>query len=336
MNRKGRPEYSRAFARQVGVAALLLLGASATFAPQASAQSYPARPVRIVVPAAPGGGLDLVARIVAQKLTEAWPHPTVVENRPGANFIVGTDMVAKAAPDGYTLIIAPSVAFSINPSVFPDLPYRPERDFAPVSLLTNNPFILLVNNAVPANNVQEFITHLKANPGKLNHASNSASTMLISELFKSVSNVEYADINYKGGVLAAAATAAGETQFCFVDLGSATAPMKGGRVRGLAVTTTQRYKLRSDIPTLSEAGVQGAAAAAWVVMAAPARTPAEIVAKINADAARGLAAPDVAPRMESLGSEIVASSVAEAADALRTDTEKWAKLVRERNIKFQR
>ena len=335
MIRTDSTEVSRTFARRAGVAALALFGACANFVQHASAQSYPSRPVRIVVPAAAGGGLDLAARILANRLTENWGQTALVENRPGANMIVGTDAVAKAAPDGHTLLVVASPTLTINPLVLPDLPYNPARDLAPISLLTSNPFALLVNNNVPASNVQELVAHLRANPGKLNHASNSAMSMLISELFKSLARVDYSDIIYKGGVLAAAATAAGETQFCFVDLGSATAPVRAGRVRAFAVTSAQRYKLRPELPTLIESGVPGSSIA-WVVLLAPAKTPPEIIARLNADTIKVMTLPDTVSRIEAIGSEVVASSPSEAAQALRTDGEQWAKLVSERNIKFQR
>jgi tripartite-type tricarboxylate transporter receptor subunit TctC len=301
----------------------------------AQAQAYPARPVRMIVPAAPGGGLDLVARMLAGKVSEQWGQQIVVENRPGANFIVGTDAAVKAAPDGYTLLFSASPAITINPAVFPDLPHSPLRDLVPISLVSSNPMVLLVNNAVPAQSMQELIAHLRVNPGKLNHASNSASTMLTSELFKSLAKVDYADINYKGGILAVAATSAGETHFCFVDAGSATGAMKAGRVRAMAVTSPQRYKLLPDIPTLAEAGVAGYANTFYTVVLAPAGTPAAVIARVNAEIARAVAVPEVAARFESVGSEAVGSSSAEASRVLRADAEQWAKLVRERNIRFQ-
>lgn len=322
-------------ARRSGLAALMLLGFTAVLPQAAWSQAYPSRPVRIVVPAAAGGGLDLAARILGARLTELWGQTAVVENRPGANMIVGTDLVAKSAPDGYTLLVVASPTLTINPLVLPDLPYNPARDLAPVSLLTSNPFVLLVNNNVPANNVQELVAHLRTNPGKLNHASNSAMSMLISELFKSLARVDYQDINYKGGVLAAASVAAGETQFCFVDLGSATAPTRAGRVRAFAVTTAQRYKLRPELPTLVESGVPGSSVA-WVVLLAPAKTPPDVIARLNADTLKVMNLPDTVARVEAIGSEVVASSPAEAVQALRADGEQWARLVRERNIQFQR
>jgi tripartite-type tricarboxylate transporter receptor subunit TctC len=305
------------------------------FSQLAFAQAYPDRPVRIIVPAAPGGGLDLIARVISGKLTELWNRQVLVENRPGANFIVGSDAAAKSPPDGYTLLLVSSGALTVNPVMFSNLPYNPERDLAPVMIATSNPFVLLVNNNVPAKSLPEFLSLLRANPGKLNHASNSATTILSSELLKALARVEYADINYKGGVLAAAATASGETEFCIVDMGSATSPMKGGRVRPLAVTTAQRYKLQPEIPTIAESGVPGYASAAWVVILAPAKTPAEIIAKLNADLRQVLHTPDVVARAEGLGSEVVANTPEEATRMLRADLEQWARLMKERNIKLQ-
>ncbi|HKQ29067.1 MAG TPA: tripartite tricarboxylate transporter substrate-binding protein [Burkholderiales bacterium] len=298
-------------------------------------QGYPERPVRLIVPAAPGGGLDLIARVISGKLTDLWSRQMVVENRPGANFIVGTDAAAKSAPDGYTLLLVSSGALTVNPVVYSNLPYNPERDLTPVMIATSNPFVLLVNNNVQAKSLPEFLSLLRANPGKLNHASNSATTILSSELLKALAKVEYADINYKGGVLAAAATASGETEFCIVDMGSATAPMKGGRVRALAVTTAQRYKLQPDVPTIAESGVPGYASAAWVVILAPAKTPADIITKLNTDLKQVLHTPEVTARAEGLGSEVLATSPEDASRMLRADLEQWARLTRERNIKLQ-
>ena len=298
-------------------------------------QAYPERPVRMIVPAAPGGGLDLIARVISGKLTELWNRQMVVENRPGANFIVGTDAAAKSAPDGYTLLLVSSGALTVNPVVYSNLPYNPERDLTPVMIATSNPFVLLVNNNVQAKSLPEFLSLLRANPGKLNHASNSATTILSSELLKALAKVEYADINYKGGVLAAAATASGETEFCIVDMGSATAPMKGGRVRALAVTTAQRYKLQPEVPTIAESGVPGYASAAWVVILAPAKTPTDIIAKLNTDLKQVLHTPEVTARAEGLGSEVLATTPEEASRMLRADLEQWARLTRERNIKLQ-
>ncbi|MSQ69982.1 MAG: tripartite tricarboxylate transporter substrate binding protein [Betaproteobacteria bacterium] len=299
----------------------------------ALAQAYPARPVRIVVPAAPGGGLDIVARIMAGKLAEFWTQTVLVENRPGANMTIGMDSVAKAAPDGYVLLLGTSTSLTVNPVVLQNVPVG-LRDFVPISLFSSFAFVLLANNALAVNSLQDFIAHLRANPGKLNHASNSAGTILVSELFKTMAKVDYVDINYKGGVLAAAATAAGETQFCFVDIGSGNSQARGGRARILAVTTAQRTRLYPNIPTVAEAGVPGFVADSWAVVLAPSGTPADVVAKISADLRRMVASPDVIARLEAVGTEPVGSTPEEALRALRADAEQWSRLVKERNLRF--
>jgi tripartite-type tricarboxylate transporter receptor subunit TctC len=316
--------------------ALLALAATGVLAGQpAAAEGWPAKPVRLIVPAAPGGGIDLTARSISDKLSELWGQRVVVENRPGANFVIGTDAAAKSPPDGYTLLLTSYGAITVNPIAYPNLPYNPQRDLAPVALVTTAPFVLIANKSVPANSLQELIAHLRANPGKLNHASNSASTILASELFKLLAKVDYEDINYKGGILAAQSTAAGDTQFALVDMGSATTYMNGGRVRALAVSTAQRFKTHPEIPTIAESGVPGYSADAWIVLLAPAKTPQEIITKVNADLRRVLAMPEVVGRMESIGNEVIASSPEEAARVLERDAEKWKQLVKERNIKLQ-
>jgi tripartite-type tricarboxylate transporter receptor subunit TctC len=301
----------------------------------AFAQAYPAKPVRMVLPSAAGGGTDILGRILASKLSEMWGQPVIADNKPGANFIIGTDAVAKAAPDGYTLLFVPSPALTTNPVVLPQLPYDPQRDLAPVIMVTYSPFLLLVSNTLPVNSVQELLAHLRANPGKLNHASNSASTRLVSELFKSLAKVDYAEINYKGGALSAASVSSGETQLSFTDVGSATPLVRSGRVRALAVTTAERYKLRPEIPTLHEAGVAGYATAGLTVVMVPMKTPREIVTRLNADLAKAIALPDVVERIEAVGNVVLGGTPEQAVQTLKKDAETWARLVSERNISFQ-
>lgn len=314
------------------LAALVMLGMALPH--PARAQPYPAKQVKIIVPVAPGGGLDLVGRLLASKLTEFWGRQVLVENKPGANSSLGTEATVRSAPDGYTLLYVSSGALNINPLLIPDMTYEPLRDLVPITLVTDNPFVLLVNNAVPAASVQELLVHLRANPGKLNHASSSATTLLSSELFKALARVDYADINYKGSALAAAATGTGETQFTFVDTGTAIAQVRGGRVRALAVTSARRSKLQPDIPTIAESGVPGYASGAWTVLLAPAKTPADIVARINAEVARALASPEVSSRLIAVGNTAFSSSPEVAMQELRADAEKWSRLVKERDIKL--
>ena len=301
----------------------------------AGAQSWPVRPVRIVVPATAGGGLDVMARFVAPKLSEGWGQPVVVENRPGANFVVGTDAVAKAAPDGYTLLLVSTGALSVAPALYPDLPYNVARDLAPITLAASNAFVLVVNSALPVTSTAELIAHLRANPGRLNHASTSSATLqLASELLRMLARVEYADINYKGTPQAMLGASTGESHFAMIDYGSAVGAIRGGRLRPLAMTSAQRTRLQPDLPALAET-VPGYAALAWIVMLAPGRIPPALLARLNADMLRLLAMPDIVARFEAVGAEVIGSSPEEAVQVLRTDSEKWTRLVKERNIRVQ-
>jgi tripartite-type tricarboxylate transporter receptor subunit TctC len=317
--------------RRLVLAALILLASAIS----AQAQTYPAKLVRVIVPAAPGGSLDIVARVLTAKLADMWGQPVVVENRPGNNFILGTDAVVKSAPDGYTLLYVASGALTINPVIFSNLPYDSQKDLAPITLINISPYMLLVNNDVPAKTVQDFVSHLKANPGKLNHASNSAITILMSELLKSLTRADYVDVNYKGAVLAATATSTGETQFCFVDKVSGGSAVRAGRVRALAVTSSQRDKQLPDVPTMAEAGLAGFSVAAWHVLLAPSKTPPELIARINGDVGRALALQEVVSRVEAAGAEVVGGSPELAAKELQVDMQRWRELVKQRNIKLQ-
>ena len=297
--------------------------------------AYPLKPVHLVVPAAPGGGLDVLARVLANRLSAVWQQQAVVDNKPGANFIVGTDAAAKSAPDGATLLFVSSGALTVNPVVYPSLPYEPERDLIPIIIVSANPFDLLVNQSLPVASFPEFLAYLRSHPGQLNHASNSATTILASELLKSLAQVDYVDVNYKGAVLAATSTAAGDTQFCFVDAATAIGALRNGRVRVLAVTSPERYKLQPDIPTIAESGLPGYASTAWIVLLAPAKTPASIVARVNGDVQRALEEPQLREKFEAVGNEVVGGTPQFATATLRADREKWARLVKERNIRLQ-
>jgi tripartite-type tricarboxylate transporter receptor subunit TctC len=317
--------------RAIGAALLL---AALAVAPAARAQNYPNRPVRVVVPAAAGGALDIIARILAAKVGEIWNQQLYVENRPGANWIIGMDAVAKAAPDGYTLLFVASAGLTINPYVFPNMPLDPLRDLTLVATATHTPFVLLANNDLPAKTLPEFIAHLKANPGKLNHASNSATTILNSELFKVRANVNYVDVNFRGASQAIVATQAGTTQFCFVDLGSGSAAIQGKTLRALALTTPNRYELAPDIPTIAEQGLPGYATGSTTLLLAPSQTPKELVEKISAAFQQARQAPEVKQKLNAIGQAVSTDSLAEASAALKAEAEQWQKLIAERGIKF--
>ena len=313
------------------VGAMMLLAALAQ-AP-AHAQTFPNRPVRIVVPAAAGGALDVISRILAIKVGEIWNQQLYVENKPGANWIVGMDAVAKSNPDGYTLLFVASSGLTINPYVF-KMPLDPLRDLTLVATATHTPFVLLVNNDVPAKTLPEFITHLKANPGKLNHASNSATTILNSELLKARANVSYVDVSYRGASQAIVATQAGTTQLCFVDLGSGSPAIQGNTLRALGLTSPKRYELAPDIPTIAEQGLPGYATSSTTLLLAPANTPKEIVDKISAAFQQAREAPDVKQKLNAIGQAVSTESPAESTPALRAEAQLWRQLIAERDIKF--
>jgi tripartite-type tricarboxylate transporter receptor subunit TctC len=312
-------------ARMVG--AMMLFAALA----EAHAQTFPNRPVRIVVPAAAGGALDVISRILAIKVGEIWNQQLYVENKPGANWIVGMDAVAN--PDGYTLLFVASSGLTINPYVF-KMPLDPLRDLTLVTTATHTPFVLLVNNDVPAKTLPEFITHLKANPGKLNHASNSATTILNSELLKARANVSYVDVSYRGASQAIVATQAGTTQLCFVDLGSGSPAIQGNTLRALGLTSPKRYELAPDLPTIAEQGLPGYATSSTTLLLTPTNTPKEIVDKISAAFRRARESPDVKQKLNAIGQAVSTESPAESIAALRAEAQLWQQLIAERDIKF--
>ena len=316
--------------RLVGATLLLaaLMGAQA-----AKAQTYPNRPVRIVVPAAAGGALDVISRILAAKVGDMWNQQLYVENKPGANWIIGMDAVAKSAPDGYTLLFVASSGLTINPYVF-SMPIDPLRDLTLVATATHTPFVLLANNDLPVKNLPEFIAHLKANPGKLNHASNSATTILNSELLKARANVDYVDINYRGASQAIVATQGGSTQFCFVDLGSGSSAIHGKTLQVLGLTSPKRYELAPDIPTIAEQGLPGFATDSTTLLLAPGNTPKNIVEKIGAAFQQARLAPEVKQKLNAMGQAVSQNNVEEAIEALRAEAQQWKQLIAERSIKF--
>jgi tripartite-type tricarboxylate transporter receptor subunit TctC len=302
----------------------------------ADAQTYPNRPIRIVVPAAAGGALDVIARLLAQKVGESWKHQLYVDNKPGANWIIGMDAVAKAPPDGYTLLFVASSGLTVNPYVFANMPLDPLAELTPITIATRTGFVLVLNPSVPAKTVPEFIAHLRANPGKLNHASNSATTMLASELFKMRAQVDYLDVNYRGASQALIATQSGTTDFCFVDLGSATPAIESKMMRALAITTPTRYELAPDMPTLAEQGLPGYSVTSMTLLLAPANTPADILDKLNGAAQQALESSDVSGKLRAIGQAVSGGSRAQATAALHSEAQQWKQLISERNIKLAR
>lgn len=296
--------------------------------------NYPSRPVRIIVPAAPGGALDLMARLLAPRVSKIWKQSVVVENRPGANFIIGMNAVAKSPSDGYTLLETASAGITINPYVFQNMPLDPLRELTPVLIISQGAYVLLVNKNLPVKSLSDFVALLRQNPGKYSHASNSASTILVSELFKSIAKVDYVDVNYRGASEAIVATQSGVTQFCFVDGGSAVAAMKGGTLRPLAQTTPTRSKLLPDIPTFVERGITGLTASTYVLLMAPAQTPPNIVDRINEAFQKALHDPEVIKAIARLANEVGGTAKVEVKSELLAEAHHWQQLIMERNIKF--
>ena len=297
----------------------------------AQGSGYPDKMVRIVVPSAPGGSLDLMARIMAQKLGERWNQTVVVENRPGANFVVGTSYVAKSAPDGYTLLYCHDGVMAKNPALYPNLSYNPLTDLTPVICVVELFTLLYVRSSLPYDNLVSFLRALRAQPKKFNHAVGGPSGSFISGLFKSLAGVEYVDVPYKGAGPSMVALGSGECDFTFADPGSAASIVSSGRIRPLAVGSPRRIRLFPNLPAIAEA-VPDFDLSSWSGLIAPANTPDAIVRKINADATVILAGESVKAQVEMLGLEVNPSSPEELATRIRNDIRKWSRLVKERNL----
>jgi tripartite-type tricarboxylate transporter receptor subunit TctC len=314
------------------VVAIVALALAAT---GAAAQTYPAKPVRFIVPFAAGGGSDLVARTVAQKITEALGQPVVVDNRAGAAGTIGAEVAAKSPPDGYTLLLGSNGPLAINPSLYAKLPYDAARDFAPVSLVTVMPFVLVVHPALPVKSVKELIALAKARPNQLNYGSpgNGSTTHLANELLKSMTGMQITHVPYKGVAPAATDLISGQVQMMSGDLSTLLPHVRSGRMRALAVTSAKRSSLLPDLPTVSEAGVRGYDASGWFGVLVPAATPPAIVERLNGAITKGLAAPDARERLGALGGEIAANTPAQFGAHIKNEAAKWGKLIRQLGLK---
>jgi tripartite-type tricarboxylate transporter receptor subunit TctC len=300
----------------------------------ACAQNYPDRAVKIIVPTAPGGSIDTAARVVAEKLQARWGKPVVIENRAGASMRLGAEAVQKSPPDGYTLLVAHDGTMAINPLVFSDLPYDPQKDFVPLGLVVSIPEAVMVNKAVPVNSVAELIALAKKEPGRLTHASGGSATLLALELFKAMAGIDIRSIPYRGGAPAVTAAISGETSMIIADLTTGNAALQSDRINSLAVTSKTRAKKYPDMPTLDEAGVKGYEVNTWIALFAPAGTPKEVAATIEAAIKEAVAMPDVRARFENAGADLRSGSAEELRQLLAADVAKWAKLVKEKDIKL--
>ena len=308
----------------------------AAFAMMSHAQApYPTKPIRIVVPFPAGGTTDILARAVAQKLTETMGQTVVVDNRPGAGGNIGAELVAKSPPDGYTLLMGTVGTHAINASLYAKMPYDHVKDFAPVILVAGVPNVLVVNPSVPANNVQELIAYIKANPGKVNFASSGSGTSihLAGELFKTMAGVSMTHVPYKGSAPAVTDLLGGQVQLMFDNLPSALPHIKAGKLRALAVTSTQRASALPDVPTVAEAGLPGFDATSWFGLLAPAGTPKDVVAKLNAEVAKWLASPEAREKLASQGAIAAGQSPEDFTRHIAAETAKWQKVVKESGAK---
>jgi tripartite-type tricarboxylate transporter receptor subunit TctC len=296
---------------------------------------YPTKPIRLVVPFPPGGATDLIARAVAQKLGETWGQSVVVDNRPGAGGNIGTELVARSAPDGYTLEMGTVGTHAINASLYSKIPYDHVKDFAPVILVAGVPNVLVVNPAVPANSVQELIAYAKANPGKLNFASSGSGTSihLSGELFKVMTGVQMTHVPYKGSAPALADLLGGQVQLMFDNLPPSLPQIKAGKLRALAVTSATRAPALPDVPTVAESGLPGFEASSWFGILAPAGTSPAIIAKINGEVAKWLASPEGKDKLASIGANAAGGSPEDFARHIQAETAKWAKVVKESGAK---
>ena len=299
----------------------------------AFAQSYPTRPVRIIVPFPPGGGTDIISRTVAQKLSETWSQPVVIDNRGGANGIIGTDIGAKSKPDGYTLLVV-IATHAINPSLYTKLPYDTGKDFAPITLMAQYPFIITVHPSLPARNVKELIALAKQKPGQLAYASsgNGSGPHLGFELFKTMANIDVVHVPYKGAGPANIDLIAGQVQVFLNNFLAAMPYIKSGRIRVLAVTSTGRSQAMPNLPTVAESGLPGYEVIGWYALLAPAGTPQAILAKVHADTAAALKVPAVHNRLTSEGADPVGSPPEAFSKFLAAEIAKWARVAKAAKI----
>ena len=314
-------------------AAALAMVAAATCA---AAQNYPNRPIRMVVPFPPGGAVDVIGRVVAPALSERLGQQLVIDNRGGANAIIGTDITAKAAPDGYTLLIVPA-GHAITPNVSRKLPYDTLKDLAAVGLVGNGAYVLVVHSGLPVKSVSEFVAHAKARPGKLNYAATGYgnATHLAGELFKVLTGVDMVYILYKGGGPALTDVISGQVSAFFAGVASSAAHIKSGKVRALGVTTVRRAAALPDIPTIAEAGVPGYEVDGWYGILAPARTPQAIIQRLNADINAVVATQDAKDRLLAVGLQARGTTPAEFHQMIVNDIARWANVAKKAKLEPQ-
>jgi tripartite-type tricarboxylate transporter receptor subunit TctC len=321
---------------------LRLVAAGALFALSTSvlaqaASTYPSKTIRIVVPFAPGGTSDVLARAIGQKLTEIWKQPVVVDNKPGAGGNIGAELVAKADPDGYTLLLLDVGTLTISPAIYPKLGYDPIKDLAPITMVAVSPHALVVHPSVPANSVKELIAWAKANPGKINFASagNGTAVHLAGEQFKLMTGIEMVHVPYKGGAQALTGLVGGEVNMTLNGLLATLPHIKSGKIKALAIAGKTRSPALPDLPTVSEAGVPGFQSGSWQGLLTTAATPKDVVAKLNTAVVQVLNSPELKERMAAQGADVVGDSPEQFGAFLRDEKVRWAKIVKDAGVKVE-
>ena len=317
------------------VSVLLLFAAALCAGPATAANAYPDRPVRLILPFPPGGPSDIVARLFSQKLGESFGQQVVIDNRGGAAGAIACEIAKNAAPDGYTLLQATVGTMSINPSLYPKLPYEPLRDFAPVSLLTETPYLLVVHPGVPAKSVKELVAYAKSRPHQLNFASGGVGTgnHFSGELFRISAGIDIVHIPYKGSGLGQNDVLAGQVQMMFINLLPALPFVNTGRLRGLGVTSARRSGAAPDIPTIAESGFAGYQSTSWHGITVPVKTPAPLIKRLHEELAKIAQQPDVRKRMVAQGTDVIGSTPEEFRKLIQTESVKWAGVIKTAGIK---
>jgi tripartite-type tricarboxylate transporter receptor subunit TctC len=315
--------------------ALALAAFCGIAAPLVQAQKFPERPIRFIVPFPPGGGNDILARVIAPKMTEFLGQPVIVDNRAGAGGNIGADIAAKSAPDGYTIVIA-SNQVTMNPALYAKLPFDIEKDFEPIALAASVPMVLVVHPSVAAGNVSELIALAKANPGKLNYSTPGTGTPqhIAFEVFNHSAGISITHVPYKGTGPAIADLIGGQVQTAFGTMASLEQQVKAGKLRALAVATPKRSQVMRDVPTVAESGLPGYDVSLWYSILAPAGTPKEIVARISADIAKTLALPEVRDKLTAQGFDVSYLNPEQMSELMRRDTARWGKSLREIGLKL--
>jgi tripartite-type tricarboxylate transporter receptor subunit TctC len=305
-----------------------------TAAASAAAQTFPSKPIRVIIPFVAGGSSDITGRAIASKFQELLGQPGVVENRPGANGAIAAEFVAKSEPDGYTILVGSIGVFSINAALFKDLRYHPVRDFAPITLAVTTPNVLITKPALAAKSMKEVVEFAKKNPGKLSYCSSGSgsSDHLTAELLKQMTGTFVLHVPYRGGAACQTDLMGGQVDISFQNLGAVTGYIKGNRMKALAVTSKTRHPQLADVPTVAEAGYPDLVVTSWQAVAAPVKTPRDVVARLHDATVKALRSPDVRSRMEQIGFDVVASTPDEFGRFMKEEVDRWTKVVQRGGI----